>query len=392
MKRLIILLLAAIGTLPAAAQYMFDARLLDRAAEAFRAGDPRAAEAVRQAETAAEALLSLEPMSVTEKADTPLSGDKRDYMTLSPYWWPDPDQPDGLPYIRRDGERNPEVYDYPERVNGQKLGEAVRLLAVLYRITGRERYAAKAAELLRVWFLDPERGMNPNMTYAQLIRGRTTIRGTGIIDSRNLCYALNAAPLLEGSAAWSDDDRRELQAWARSYLYWLEHSVNGRKELRAANNHGLWYDAVRVMTARAAGEREHAAGIVVSSLAQRLDKQVAADGSLPEELVRTLSLHYSTFALEAVAVMRNVTLDDGRELWEHPAVQRAIAFLLPYYEAPERWPHRQIKPFERERAAVLLDEAGRALGRTEWVEAARRIGYRPEHVGYGTLLHFDLRP
>jgi hypothetical protein len=30
-------------------------------------------------------------------------------MSLAPYWWPDPKSPNGLPYIRRDGERNPEI-------------------------------------------------------------------------------------------------------------------------------------------------------------------------------------------------------------------------------------------------------------------------------------------
>ena len=390
MKRIFVLMLTAAGWLSASAQYMFDARLLDGAAEAYRAGEPRAVRMVQAAAAEAEALLAKPVMRVTEKKHFPPSCDKRDYMTLSPYWWPDPEQPDGLPYIRRDGERNPEVYDYPERVNGQQLGASVRMLAVLYRVTGDERYAAKAAELLRGWFLDPDEGMNPNMTYAQLIRGRTAIRGTGIIDARNLCYALNAAPLLEGSAAWSEADRSALQAWARTFLYWLEHSVNGRKEMRSANNHGLWYDAVRVMTARAAGEREHVVEIVETSFKGRIEAQVAADGSLPEELARTLSLHYSTFALEAVSVVRNVALEAGVDLWEHPDLRRAIDYLLPYYLAPATWPHTQIKPFEQERAAVLLDEAGRALGCEAWVEAARRIGYRPDRADYAAVLHFAL--
>ena len=40
----------------------------------------------------------------------PPSGDKHDYMSVGPYWWPDPSKPDGLPYIRRDGEVNPEYH------------------------------------------------------------------------------------------------------------------------------------------------------------------------------------------------------------------------------------------------------------------------------------------
>ena len=243
-------------------------------------------------------------------------------------------------------------------------------------MTGEERYAAKCAELLRAWFLDPERGMNPNLTYAQLIRGRRTIRGTGIIDGRRLGYALCSARLIEGSPAWSAADRAELAAWARAFLYWLEHSVNGRKECAAANNHGLWYDAIRMMAASAAGERERVRQIAEQSFAPRFARQVAADGSLPEELARTLSLHYTTFALEALLVARNVALESGYDLWTLPEAQRALAFAAPYYEHPEAWPYRQIKPFERGRGAALLFEAGRAANRTEWVAAARRIGCR----------------
>ncbi|MCH5334238.1 MAG: alginate lyase family protein [Alistipes sp.] len=390
MRYLFSLILAAATLAPASAQYIFDSRLLDNVAEALKAGDERAAAAVSRVEAAAEKLLTMEPLTVTAKSMLPPSNDSRDYMTLSPYWWPDPEQPDGLPYIRRDGERNPEVYDYPERENGDRLGEYTRTLAVLYRLTGDERYAAKCAELLRTWFLDPEKGMNPNMTYSQLIRGRAIIRGTGIIDARRMCYALNSAQLIASSPAWSEADAAALREWSAAFLYWLEHSVNGLKELHAPNNHGLWYDAVRVMTARAAGLDGRVREIAEESFMPRFAKQVAEDGSLPEELARTLSLHYSTFALEAFSIVRNVTLASGIDIWTMPEAQRAVEYLLPYYENPSAWPHTQIKPFETPRAAVLLREAGTAVGRAEWVEAAHRIGFRDGKSSYMTLLHFDL--
>lgn len=391
MKRTMILMLLAGMTCPAAAQYLFDAARADRLTAAWCAGDARASEAVAGAQAEAEELLSMLPATVADKKVLPPSGDARDYMTLSPYWWPDPSQADGLPYIRRDGERNPEVYDCPERENADRLGKAARTLALLYRVTGEERYACKCAELLRAWFLDPERGMNPNLTYAQLIRGRTTIRGTGIIDGRRLGYALCSARLIEGSSSWTEADRAELKAWAGAFLYWLEHSVNGRKELAARNNHGLWYDAIRIMTASAAGEEERVREIAERSLAPRFAQQVAPDGSLPEELARTLSLHYTAFALEAVAVARNVALAGGYDLWTLPEAQRALAFAAPYFEQPATWPHAQIKPFERRRGAVLLHEAGLALGRTEWVEAARRIGYGDGGPADERMLCFELR-
>ncbi len=49
--------------------------------------------------------------SVMHKKQTPPSGDKHDYMSQAPYWWPDPTKPDGLPYIKKDGVKNPELKD-----------------------------------------------------------------------------------------------------------------------------------------------------------------------------------------------------------------------------------------------------------------------------------------
>jgi hypothetical protein len=57
----------------------------------------------------------------------PPSGSKNDYMSMGPYWWPDPEKPDGLPYIRRDGEVNPER-DNLDSPQLSKMINAVRTL------------------------------------------------------------------------------------------------------------------------------------------------------------------------------------------------------------------------------------------------------------------------
>ena len=50
-----------------------------------------------------------EDETVMDKTQVPASGDKHDYLSLAPYWWPNPQTSDGLPYIRIDGEVNPET-------------------------------------------------------------------------------------------------------------------------------------------------------------------------------------------------------------------------------------------------------------------------------------------
>ena len=69
----------------------------------FAAGDPSLKPAMKVLLKDAEKALKIRPPSVTEKPRPPVSGDKHDYMTAAPYYWPDPSKPDGLPYIGRDG-------------------------------------------------------------------------------------------------------------------------------------------------------------------------------------------------------------------------------------------------------------------------------------------------
>ena len=101
-------------------------------------GDAAIAAAIATLEEDAKTALAIKPMSVMDKAITPPSGDKHDYMSQAPYWWPDPSKPDGKPYIRKDGERNPEIGKITDRDNLGRLGGAVTTLSLAYAYTGRE--------------------------------------------------------------------------------------------------------------------------------------------------------------------------------------------------------------------------------------------------------------
>lgn len=375
---------------------LFPRESLEGVTLAYSKGESRAVSAVEQLIDSAELYFALEPFHVTEKSLLPPSGDRRDYMTLSPYWWPNPDSEDGLPYVRRDGERNPEVYNFPERENCNTLGRVVRELALLYAITGEERYAERASLFIREWFLDAEHGMNPNMNFAQGIPGRSVGRGSGIIDSRRFSYAVAAVPLLRGSKSWSDEDEKLMREWAKSFLEWMQSSENGMKEMLAKNNHGLWYDAIRLIYLRLLDNEDAILELVEGSLHKRLDAQIAADGTLPKELERTLSLHYSTFALEAIALSDALLSEDMESLWCYRtesggSLESVVEYLAPYYLEPENWPHQQIAKFDRERGARILYLAGGALGRGDWIDLARKIGlYNPGESSIYSVLYYNM--
>jgi len=142
--------------------------------------------------------------SVMDKKQVPPSGDKHDYMSTGPYWWPDPTKPDGLPYIKKDGQRNPEYYDITDSQELDKLEDNVLNLALAYYFTKEEKYAQFASKLIKTWFLDEATRQNPNLNFGQGIPGLNTGRGTGIIETRDVYRIIDAAILIQGTKNWTN--------------------------------------------------------------------------------------------------------------------------------------------------------------------------------------------
>src|SRR5215468_1723510 len=112
--------------------FLMDARQLQEVKRSVTSGEKRYDTAVTKVEADARKALSEGPFSVVTKTAAPPSGDKHDYMSQAPYFWADPKSPNGLPYIRRDGERNPEINKYPDHKSLDQLENAVETLSLAY--------------------------------------------------------------------------------------------------------------------------------------------------------------------------------------------------------------------------------------------------------------------
>jgi len=354
---------------------------LERARQRLAAGDSRLRPAYDRLVREAEAVLKAGPFSVMDKQRTPPSGDKHDYVSMAPYWWPDSTKPNGLPYIRRDGERNPQIrndYDAPRL--GALTG-AVGTLALAYYFTGDERYADRAAVLLRVWFLAPATRMNPHLRYGQGIPGVTDGRAAGIIESRSLVGVVDAIGMLERSPSWRDSDAQGMRAWMSAYLQWLRTSDIGKAEAAARNNHGTWYDAQIAALALLTGDSALARSTLEASKTRRIGAQVTADGRQPFELVRTRSLSYSAMNLEGLCRLAELARTVGVDLWSYEApgsggsIRKALAYLVPYADTALKWPGQQIAPAESDWAVLLLERAGVAYadGSARYGELLRKL-------------------
>lgn len=307
--------------------------------------------------------------AVTEKTRVPPSGDKHDYISMGPYWWPDPAQPTGEPYIRKDGEVNPERNTNAfDAVRMDSMASAVEALSLAYYLTDDARYATKAAQLLRAWFLDPATRMNPSMSYAQGVPGRTLGRAEGVLDTFRLLRVVESIGLLAPSGAIRPAEQKALEHWFEAYVQWLQNGATAKEEQAAQNNHGIWYDYQLATFSLFARRPDLAKATIAGAGKTRIDPQIDPDGKMPKELARTRGLHYSYFALEPLVGMAELGPCVGVDLWGYKGpkgqgIRAALDYLAPYVGEEAAFPYKELKPREAtEEALPLYDLAAAAYG------------------------------
>lgn len=357
--------------------FLLDAKTLAETKRRAAARDPELAPALTALRSEARDALGAGPFSVVDNDIIPPSGDKHDYMSLGPYWWPNPNTPDGKPYVRRDGEVNPERNKH-DRVPLGRMCDGVDTLALAYYLTDHEPYARHAAKLLRAWFLDQPTRMNPHLQYGQAIPGRCEGRGIGIIDTAQLAPLIDSVGMLDGSKAWSAADREALQAWFRDYLKWVLESPYGRYEAQTKNNHGTWYDIQVASYALFVGRRDVAQRVLSNAARQRIAQHVEPDGRQPRELARTKSFGYSTMNLRGLCCLAALGDRVGLNLWDFQtddgrSIRKALDFLVPYAVGEEPWPYKQITPFHPDALAPIMRLAARAYHEPRYQRLARRL-------------------
>ena len=342
--------------------FVLNAKQLEEARDRIKRGDSKTKTAFLKLQSDADKALTAGPFSVTTKTITPPSGDKRDYMSQAPYFWPDPKSPNGLPYIRRDGERNPEI----DKINNHRVLDqmqaAVETLSVAYFFTRDEKYAAKAGELLRAFFLNADTRMNPNLEYAQGIPGINTGRGIGLIETRGLTRVVDAVGLLRGANVWTEADQRGMENWFAQFLQWMLESKNGKDESAAKNNHGTYYDVQVVSFALFLGKRDLARNVLETAKTKRIAAQIEPDGRQPLELARTKAWSYSVGNLDGLMQLARLGENLDVDLWNYQtrdgrSIRKALNFLIPFAFSEKKWPYQQLGEWPPQMLFSLLRRA-----------------------------------
>ncbi len=292
----------------------------------------------------ADEKMLLEPPSVTFHKSPAASGNPHDFYSEGPYWWPDPENPDG-PYIKRDGEFNPDRFN-AHMEDMVTMCDAVSVLCQAGLYLDKREYLSKAAQLIKVWFIDEETKVTPHMECGQAIRGICDGRGIGIIDTTNYIRVIYAADILERAGGY-EEIISGLKKWFSEYVLWLTTSEKGLEEKNFFNNHSNWWNTQVAVFSAFTGDESRLWQCFESYKNRILSEQTDTEGKFTDEITRTRSYHYTLYNMDACTLICEVAHHRGVDLWNYEtsdgkSLKKCVEFFKPFYENPFLWKYPEI--------------------------------------------------
>jgi hypothetical protein len=287
--------------------------------------------------------LAQQPVTVTADSSAKSAGSTHDFFSEADYFWPDPKNPDG-PYVERDGLTNPDNF-VAHRKAMIRLSNVIGALASAYQLTGDEKYVKHAVLHLKAWFIDPQTLMNPNLLYAQAVKGKHTGRNYGIIDTIHLMEVAQSVMVLEKSKSFPREAASEIKNWFAQYTTWLNTSKPGLQEKGIKNNHSTCWAMQVASFAKLCDDKEMLDSMRIRYKTVLLPGQMAANGSFPLELSRTKPYGYSIFNLDAMVMLCQILSTPEDNLWtfeagDRQSIKTGIDYLFPFIKNKGEWPYQ----------------------------------------------------
>ncbi|MFD0941540.1 alginate lyase family protein [Pedobacter boryungensis] len=280
------------------------------------------------------------PITITAESSPRSAGGKHDFFSEADYFWPNPANPDG-PYINRDGETNPNNF-VAHRKAMIRFSTIIGALASAYQLTHDEKYVKQALIHLKAWFVNPETLMNPNLSFAQAVKGSSTGRSWGIIDTIHFMEVAQGVLVMEKAKSFDKQSLTTIKKWFANYILWLNTSKNGVAEKTSKNNHSACWVMQVASFAKLCNDQS-----MLDSLRERyktvlLPNQMATNGSFPLELARTKAYGYSIFNLDAFTMICQILSTSKDNLWKFEtedgkSIQKGLNYLYPFVSDKNKW-------------------------------------------------------
>jgi len=195
---------------------------------------------------------------------------------------------------------------------------------------------------------------------------------------------LDAVALLQYSKALTPKDITALQSWFTDFLHWLTTDEMGLAEKNAKNNHSIAYDATCTRFALFVNNTDLFNTILSEFPEKRLYPQIEPDGSQPQELRRTLALHYTLYNLDHILDLCQMAGERGKTLYfthseDGRSIGKAIDFIAPYSGKPQsEFPYQQIHSWDKAQNYLC------------WI--VKRASYFDDTKGYNILFAKNYKP
>jgi len=280
------------------------------------------------------------PITVTASSSSRSAGGKHDFFSEADYFWPDPQNPEG-PYINRDGLTNPDNF-VAHRKAMIRFSKVIGALASAYKITGDEKYVKQAVKHFQAWFINAETLMNPNLLFAQAVKGRFTGRNYGIIDTIHLMEVAQGALVMENAKAFDEKTLSGVKKWFADYILWLNTSKPGIQEKTVKNNHATCWAMQVASFAKLCKDDNMLDSLRISYKTILLPNQMGMDGSFPLEIARTKPYGYSIFNLDAMTMLCQILSTPKDNLWDFEtedgkSIRKGIQYLYPFIADKSKW-------------------------------------------------------
>ena len=323
------------------------------------------------------------PRTVTADLCERSRGDAHDFYSEGDYWWPNPEDPAG-PYIRRDGETNPANF-IAHRKSMIRLSEMMGTLVSAFLITKENKYAHKAMDHLRAWFVESKTRMRPSLLYGQAIKGRHSGRSIGIIDTLHLVEVARGAKILFAFPSLRIACQNEIKDWFGEYLHWMNSHEYGLKEKLHPNNHGVCWSLQAAAFADLVEDQKMLQWVRQQFKTTYLPGMMDEKGGFPAELKRTKPFGYSLFIIDAMAGIAQIASNQSEDLWKFStpndrSMELGMSFIFPFIQDKGKWPWKPDVMYWEEwpvRHPSLLF-AGIKLDREDYLQAWKKFEADPK--------------
>jgi len=322
------------------------------------------------------------PVTVTAESSPRSAGGKHDFFSEADYFWPNPFNPDG-PYINRDGETNPNNF-VAHRKAMIRFSTIIGALASAYQLTHDEKYVKQAVVHLKAWFVNPETLMNPNLSFAQAVKGSSTGRSWGIIDTIHFMEVAQGILVMEKAKSFDAQSLIAIKKWFADYMLWLNTSKNGVAEKTSQNNHSACWVMQVASFAKLCNDQPMLDSLRLRYKTILLPKQMATDGSFPLELARTKAYGYSIFNLDAFTMICQILSTPKDDLWKFEtsdgkSIQKGINYLYPFIADKSKWTLKPDVMFWENWpvAQPFLVFGAQAYQNQNWFNAWKKLDLKP---------------